>query len=838
MLSIMRALVCVLLLPAALAAQSVERPVRAVTDPGVVTTRQAITPAGVPTVFQGRVYGVAFGKDASEIWVLHASQLYRLAWRENRVLSVAAHGGAPGLQAIRYDPASGAALLAAAQRTQGQPPRVLLARQTGAAVETIATELGEHIAGALAVGGGRAVVPLIFNNQIAVIELASGKALGKVPTEIAPFGAVMNQAGTVAYVSNWGGRRPTPKDLTAPTGLAPTADRVVVDARGIASTGTVIRLDVVAMKTTHTIPVELHPTALAWDEGAGRLYVANTNQDSVSVIDTRENKVLRAIPLQPFAQRVAGIAPTALALASDGRKLFVACGGINAVAQVDTASGRIDGLIPTAWYPNGLALSPDGKFLAVSALLGAGSGWRDAPGKRFVHAYRGSVAVLELPDAAQLAAYTTAVAENNHLPLTAPAAPSGKAAAPKAVPVRSGDPSLIEHVVYIVKENRTYDQVFGDLGRGDGDPSLAIYGREITPNHRALALRYVVLDNFYASGAVSADGHQWLTQAFVVDYLERAFAGWPRSYPYAGGDPLAYAASGFLWDHAARHGKSVRIYGEYADPRYRPPQASWADFYRDLENDPPHITVEARSQVEPLNRYLDRRYPPFHMGIPDQWRVRQFLREFREFERTGNLPNLLILMLPADHGASTRPGFPTPRAMVADNDLALGEIVEAVSHSRFWPRSVILVTEDDAQNGVDHVDGHRTVALLIGPHVRRGGIVDSTAYNHVNLVRTLEEILGLPPMNKFDAAAHSMRPLFTFRPDPAPYQALPNKLPLEEMNPPLRSLKGPALQAAMDSLAMNFSEPDDIPEDRLNRILWHTARGWEAPYPGVRHRTH
>ena len=832
MLSIMRALVCVLLLPAALAAQSVERPVRAVTDPGVVTTRQAITPAGVPTVFQGRVYGVAFGKDASEIWVLHASQLYRLAWRENRVLSVAAHGGAPGLQAIRYDPASGAALLAAAKRAQGQPPRVLLARQTGAAVETIATELGEHIAGALAVGGGRAVVPLIFNNQIAVIELASGKALGKVPTEIAPFGAVMNQAGTVAYVSNWGGRRPTPKDLTAPTGLAPTADRVVVDARGIASTGTVIRLDVVAMKTTHTIPVELHPTALAWDEGAGRLYVANTNQDSVSVIDTRENKVLRAIPLQPFAQRVAGVAPTALALASDGRKLFVACGGINAVAQVDTASGRIDGLIPTAWYPNGLALSPDGKFLAVSALLGAGSGWRDAPGKRFVHAYRGSVAVLELPDAAQLAAYTTAVAENNHLPLTATPASSSRAVAPKAVPLRSGDPSLIEHVVYIVKENRTYDQVFGDLPKGNGDPSLVMFGEDVAPNHRRLAEQFVLLDNFYATGGNSGDGHQWLTQA-----NETAYCLWPgyqgRSYPFDGTDPIAYSSSGFLWDYALARGKTVRVHGEYAG-RLPEPGKQRIPLLKEWEAGADFTARwNITAPIASLNRILARNYPPYTNAIPDVVRAQIFLKDLAQWEREGRMPHLVIMMLNCDHTFGTSPGLSTPKAMVADNDLALGRVVEALSKSRFWPKMAILVVEDDAQNGVDHVDGHRTVALAVSPYIRRGH-VDSTFYSNQSMLKTIELMLGLPTMSLFDLIAHDMRASFTDTADLTPYAHVRPKQDLYELNPPASALRGEARRAALASARMRWDVPDAAPSDELNRILWHAVRGWTTPYPGVR----
>jgi len=826
------ALACFTLLAGALGAQTVERPVRAVTDPGVVTTRQTITPAGVPTVFQGRVYGVAFGQDASSLWVLHVSQLYQLAWRENRVLSSVPHRATPGLQAIRYDAASGAALLAAARRGQGQPPRVLLARQSADALAEVATGLGEHIAGALAVGGGKAVVPLIFNNQVAVIDLASGKVLGKASTEIAPFGAVVNQAGTVAYVSNWGGRRPTPKDLTAPTGLAPTADQVVVDARGIASTGTVTRLDLSSFRITHTIPVELHPTALAWDEAAGRLYVANTNKDSVSVIDTERNQVLRTISIQPFAVRAPGIAPTALVLAAGGKKLFVACGGINAVAQVDTASGRIDGLIPTAWYPNGLALSPDGKHLAVSALLGAGSGWRDAPGKRFVHAYRGSAAVLELPDAAQLAAYTTAVSENNHLPLTAVAAPSGEAVAPKAIPARSGDPSFIEHVVYIIKENRTYDQVFGDLPKGNGDPTLVMFGADVTPNHRRLADQFVLLDNFYATGGNSGDGHQWLTQA-----NETAYCLWPgyqgRSYPFDGTDPIAYSSSGFLWDYVLARGKTVRVYGEFAGRLPEPGQqriellkqwAAGADFTTRW-----NITAPLAS----LNKVLAKNYPPYSNAVPDVARAQIFLRDLARWEREGGMPHLIIMLLNCDHTFGTSPGLSTPSAMVADNDLALGQVVEGLSRSKFWPKMAIFVVEDDAQNGVDHVDGHRTVALAVSPYTRRGH-VDSTFYSNQSMLKTIELILGLPSMSLFDLIANDMRASFTDTPDLTPYSHVVPKQDLYALNPPASALRGEARRAALASARMRWEVPDAAPSEALNRILWHATRGWNTPYPGVR----
>ncbi len=386
----------------ALAAQTTQQPVRSVTDPGVVTTRQSITPAGVPSVFQGRVYGVTFGSSSSEVWVLGASHVYRMDWKTNRVLERVAIQGAPGLQGIRYHEAGRRALVAAAV----QPSRKvgLLSVGDGLA-KPLAVNLGTQIAGALAIAGNTAVVPLIYNNQLAVVDLDAGTVKGTVPTGIAPFGAAGDKAGKVAYVTNWGGRAPLPNDLTAPTGYAKDADRVVVDSRGIAATGTVSRVDLSSFSVTHTIPVELHPTAILWDEPRHRLYVANGNKDSISVIDDRQNRVVQTISLQPFGVKVSGVAPTALAISPDGALLYTACGGINAIAVVNTAKGGVEGLIPTAWYPNGLAVSADGKYIAVSSLLGAGSGWREAPAKRYVHAYRGSVSVIDAPDAAQLASY-------------------------------------------------------------------------------------------------------------------------------------------------------------------------------------------------------------------------------------------------------------------------------------------------------------------------------------------------------------------------------------------------------------------------------------------------
>jgi len=815
--------------------QTVDKPVRAVTDPGVVTTRQAITPAGTPTVFQGRVYGVAFGANPSELWVLNATRVYRLDWKQNRVLDNAPLNGSPGLQGIRFD--GGRPVFAFAARPGG---KVELATIDGS-VKTLVGDLGDTNAGSIAVaaksnakGQRIAAVPVIAKNKLAVVDMAAGKLLASVPTQgVAPFGVALNQDGSVAYVSNWGGRIPKSGDLTAPTGTAPGADQVAVDARGVAASGTVTRVDLVTMAVTHTIPVELHPTGIVWDEQRRRLYVANGNKDSVSVIDTASNRVVQTIRLQPFHMAVAGIAPAALALSPDGAKLYVACGGINAVVQVNTADGRLEGMIPTAWYPSSLTISADGKHLAVGALLGAGSGWRDEVNKRFVHANRGAVSVVPVPDRAQLADYTTVVAENNRMRL-AGSTPDPEPAAsrtPIAIPRRAGDPSLIEHVVYIVKENRTYDQVFGDIAKGNSDPSLVMFGKDVTPNQHRLAEEFVLLDNFYATGGNSADGHQWLTQANEVAYcLWPGYAG--RSYPFDGSDPIAYSEGGFLWDQAVKKKQSVRIFGEYAGRlAERTPRSELLKAWEKGERFTSRWNVTA--PVASVDAVLARNYPPYSTTVPDVIRAQIFLEDLKKWQVSGEMPRLTILQLPSDHTSGTAPGASSPKAMVADNDYAVGQIVEALTKSRFWNKMAIFIVEDDAQNGVDHVDGHRTVALAISPYVRRGA-VDSTFYAHQSMLKTIELILGLPAMSLFDLIATDMRASFTDTPDNRTYEAVVPAQSLFEMNPPASALKGAARRGAQASAKMRWDVPDAVPSASLNRILWHSIRGWGTPFPGTR----
>ena len=810
---------------------------RAVTDPGTITTRQAITPAGVPTVFDGRVYGVAFGEDASTIWVANAEKLFQLDWRQNRSLEAIMLNGLPGLQGIQFDSVAKRPLLSAQRRARSGPAHVAL-MDRGAVV---AGDLGTYQAGAIAIarepdsrGRRLAVVPLTANNQLAVIDLTKRELVGKAATGIAPFGAVVSHDSAIAFVTNWGGRVAKPGETTAQTGHAP--DQVVVDARGVASTGTVTRIDLGTLAATNTIGVGLHPTAIVWDEPGERLYVANGNSDSVSVIDTRRMAVAQTFAIAPFAVKAAGIAPTALALSKDRATLYAACGGINAIAVLDARTGAVRGLIPTAWYPNGLSISPDGGWIAVSALLGVGSGWQDSPGNRFALANRGAVAVLPVPDAAQLASYTAAVSRNNRMNLAGtiekvPAVGPARNAIP--VPARAGDPSTIEHVVFIIKENRTYDQVFGDIEKGNGDKSLVMFGRDVTPNQHKLAEEFVLLDNFYATGGNSADGHQWLTQANEVDYcMWPGYAG--RSYPYDGTDPIAYSKNGFLWDYALGRGKTVRVYGEYAGTAPVPLGDRQKLLQRWQAGDDFAHDWDTKAPIAPLNKILAKNFPAWSANIPDVARARVFLDDLKRMEAAGAMPNLTLLQLPSNHTNGTTAGSSTPRAMVADNDLAMGQVVEALTKSRFWPKMAIFVVEDDAQNGVDHVDGHRTVALAISPYVRRGS-VDSTFYSTQSMVKTIELMLGLPTMSIFDLIAEDMRASFQGTADPTPYSAVMPEVSLFDVNPPVKALKGPARDAAVASAHMRFDIPDAAPTEKLNRILWHTVRGWETPYPGATH---
>ncbi len=372
--------------------------------------------------------------------------------------------------------------------------------------------------------------------------------------------------------------------------------------------------------------------------------------------------------------------------------------------------------------------------------------------------------------------------------------------------------------------------MFGNIGRGNGDPSLEVYGEDVAPNQRRLAREFVLLDNFYATGGNSGDGHQWVTQANETDYTY-----WPgyngRSYPKNGDDPLAYSNSGFLWDNALRHRKTFANFGEFAGyiPKLKLTERNkLLDEYKaGLEFHDRFMTV---APIIPLSKYTVKDYPAYGLQVPDVVRARIFLQHLKQWETSGEMPNLVMVQLPSDHTSGTTPELSTPKAEIADNDLAVGQVVEGLSHSRFWKSMVIFVVEDDAQDGLDHVDGHRTLALAVSPYVRRHAI-DSTFYSQPSMIKTIELILGLPTMTLFDLIANDMRNSFQSTPDLTPYTAVEPQQSIYEVNPRLKALKGIDRDDAIASMHMNWLVPDAVPTERLNAVLWRNAKGSEKKIP-------
>jgi YVTN family beta-propeller protein len=679
-------------------------------------------------------------------------------------------------------------------------------------------------------------VTLSRKNSLGVVNLATGGLEAEIPVGIAPYEVLLQ--GERAFVTNWGGRQPGDADFTGPT----SGSAAVVDpASGVASSGTVTVIDLSQRRVIREVSVGLHPSGMELSRDRKRLFVANANSDTVSVLDTATLENVETLSTRPRSDLPLGSAPNALVVSPDGRNLYVANGGNNAVAVLDMATGKPRGWIPAGWYPDAVAVSHSGR-LYIANLKGLGSRSSDfgiAPdvktlrqGGYNVFDYLGTVSIVEPPDDSTLREGTARFSEG----LRFSAAGTDSAPGPATevpVPLRPGERSVFKHVLYIIKENHTYDEILGDLPRGNGDPSLTVFGAKITPNHHALASEFVLLDNLYCNGVLSADGHQWTDEGDVTDYIEKSMGGFARSYPADGTDALAYASSGFLWDEVLRRGLSLRVYGEFVKSLVMtaPPNATWNDFYADYLHGAHTVRFFQKTELHTLGPYLDWNYPAFALRIPDVYRAREFIRELRGFEEKGTLPSLSIIQLGNDHTSGTDEGLPTPRAAVADNDLALGQIVEAVSRSKYWSDTVIFVVEDDPQHGLDHVDGHRTVAFVISAYTRRG-LVDSTFYNQNSILRTIELILGLAPMTQFDLAANPI--LESFQPDPdlAPYAAKRNEVPLDELNPKESSLAGKQREDARLSRSMDFDEPDRVDDELLKQIIWRSVKGYDAPYPG------
>ena len=655
---------------------------------------------------------------------------------------------------------------------------------------------GTGFIGGLAIdrSGNRLYAVHVLGRAISVIDAVSRRVRHTVTLAAEPYTTVLSQDDRTVFVSLWGGAK-------------------------------VLALDAETLAVKREAAVGEHPNAMILSKDGTRLFVACANTNKVWVLDSMTFAAREQISVALFPNAPAGTTPNALAVSPDGKTLAVANADNNNVALVDIedpGSSEVEGFIPTGWYPTAVQFTPDGRRLIVLN----GKGLTGQPNPRGPQAtspaadgqfagqlLQGALSIIDVPDAAALKALTERVYAVTPYSDAIRLAPAD---APTASPIprKVGESSPIKYVFYVIRENRTYDQVLGDLDRGNGDPTLAIFGEEVTPNAHALARDFVTLDNFYVDAEVSYDGHAFSTAAYATDAIEKM---WPTNYGRRGGvytseggwgDRNAYGnlsapADGYIWDFAARAGLSVRSYGEFAE---------W-----DKKWGPVRATVPGlRGKVHPA-------YPPYDLDVPDSQRVDVWLKEFREFEKSGALPRLNIIRLGNDHTLGTRPDALTPRAMVAENDAALGRLVEAISASAFWKESAIFVLEDDAQNGPDHVDSHRSIALAISPFARRSAL-DSTLYTTSGMLRTMELILGLPPMSQYDAAATPMYNAFQPTADVTPYKARPARIRLDERN-------GADAWGAAASMAMNFEEADLTPEYELNEIVWKSVRGVSSPMP-------
>ena len=576
-----------------------------------------------------------------------------------------------------------------------------------------------------------------------------------------------------------------------------------------------------------TVRVAPHTTDMVWREGSvedhpeitARLFVSASNTNNVYVLGATESGELsrfETINLSLTPRQPLGSTPSGMGLSADGTKLFVACADLNAAAVVDIAGAlsRVLAFVPTGWYPTTAFGLPDGRMGVLN-----GKGLRSYPNPEgpnpaakghdsdqyVARIQRGTIQLVEVPDDSKWQSLTDEVLANTPYRDEQ----LDDAGIPANSPIRAGGP--IKHVIYIVKENRTYDQVLGDMKEGNGDASLVLFGEKSTPNFHKIAREFVLLDNFYENSDVSADGHNWATAAIAPDYTQRLwpseYAGRSKIYNFEGGEPANSPPAGYLWTNAAQAGISMRNYGYFAENRNAPaPDGTQISSVRDPV----------------LSRFTNMKYRSFDLDYPDIDRAKVFIEDLAEFEKAGAMPQFLILRLGNDHTSGTTPGKIAPLSASADNDQGVGMMTEAVSKSRFWNETAIFVIEDDAQNGPDHVDSHRSTCYVISPWVKPH-TVNSTMYNQASVLRTMEIILGMHPMTTYDAGARPMFGVFNNAPLPGAYSLEKPQIPLDERNP----AKSPT---AARSKRMDFKDADDIDDDELNEILWAAIKG-----PGLSH---
>jgi YVTN family beta-propeller protein len=730
---------------------------------------------------------------------------------------------------------------------------------------------------ALSADGSRLYVALNGVNQLGVINTSTDKVIQTINTGNAPRQVVL--VGHDAFVSNEGGRRAKPGDFTNESdGTAIVSSKIT----GAAVTGTVSEINLATGKPVKQITVGLEPTAEYVAPG-GIVMVANSNDDTFSLINAATSKVVQTANVNPLPGSTVGSYPNAITM-PDPHTILVSIGRDNALAVYGYTGPRTpvryEGLLPTDFYPVNVEPDPALGKIVVTNDKGIGSrgpastidkGPDTSPGADSATGHNtyddtGSVTSFAMPTMAQLGAYTHQVFVDNdweHLLGSKPLTDCTAAAV--AIPTRLGCKSKIKHIFLIIRENRTYDQDFGDIAEGNGDAADAQFGAKITPNGHKLETTYGDFDNFYDEGTLSADGHNWLVQADANDYIEKEFGAFYRSYPAQGGDALAYQRDGFLWNAAKAAGDSVLSYGEFNNFINQPaPIPSWSEYYQDslvmqgLAKGPmpvPPSQVDTYADIPSLNAIDVHAYPAFDLGIPDQYRADIWARSFASLQKAAKVPNLELIWMPDDHTAGVGTGDPDPVAEVADNDLAVGRIVDTISHSSIWKSSAVFVVEDDTQNGVDHVDGHRGPLMIASPYARRG-IVDNTYFTQLNVVKTIEQVLGIAPMNQEDRAADPMFNAFTNKPDFAPYTVAPNQIPLTLGLTSTKNASGTRTWAAASPARLGIPRSewkvyeqwvvwsrkgrfngkgaiqDWANPAQLNRLDWYSAHDWKVPYPG------
>jgi len=787
-------------------------------------------------------------------------------------------------------------------------------------------ETGSYLLGlAVSPDNSTAYVVADGNDELAKINLNTQALVSHLRVGNVPHSVVISPDGNTAYVSNEGGRIANQNDFQ----LYSDGTNVVAEyPTGTMARGTISVVNLSTFTVTGSIETGHHPTGMAfWGK---HLLVANTYDDSISVIDTSCNQVVRTLDLGlpigvPGERRAAyGAGPNSIAV--DGDTAYVALYNANAIAVVDLRDeeghegwGHEDdrnpviGMIPVGYAPSSVVLDAADNALLVANDKGIGTtGFQNTPPENSTTTSHGSpaalnthqdlgiVSIVPLPNGWTLAAMTHQVHQNNHWDLRQnieSAAGGNPWAKPAAIPAKIGDPSKIKHVFVIIRENRTYDQILGDVTAGNGDASLAVFGStgiygNVTPNAHALVERFPLFDNFYDPSRQSADGHNWIVQAMAPYSDDIQSPDWDRDYPSNGGDAIAYQVKGNLYNLAAKAGIKVKNYGEYIEENtfnvtgctateYTGScEPSWQQFYRDTQcfdettfgSNPhyalplpsdcaaPGVTGEttlnyqnAIGSYSPLPDVMKptvQNYPQFDLGIPDQFRFDVWYQDFQNDLKNGSVPQLEFMWISSDHTG----GPPAAQAMQADNDLALGRFVDAISHSPVWKDSAIFVEEDDAQDGVDHVDGHRSPGYVFSPYVKQqvnsdgtgaGAVADHTFYTQVNMTRTIEQILGMKPMNQNDLVASPMYEIFTNNPPAAsflPWNHVQNVLPLDEgtsakLQLPTKDPKALALQAGWlqkkaEIFAGKYHTPDSEDPDTVRHYNWYEATGFIVPFPG------